>query len=229
MRAVALVALLLASAASAQITPQNNSTPPAPTAKTAAIPDARDVPYPGTIQLTVDASDVTRGIFRIRERVPVTGAGDLVLLYPKWIPGGHTPRGDIEKIAGIKFSANGRPLEWKRDTIDVTAFHVSVPAGVTAVDAEFEYVTPTTGNQGRIVATPDMASIQWISNSLYPAGYYVRQIPVQASVILPQGWKVATALRPSAQSGNRIDYPVTSFEILLDLSLIHIPSPRDCS
>ena len=93
MRAVALVALLLASAASAQITPQNNSTPPAPTAKTAAIPDARDVPYPGTIQLTVDASDVTRGIFRIRERVPVTGAGDHVLLYPNWIPGGHTPRG----------------------------------------------------------------------------------------------------------------------------------------
>jgi predicted metalloprotease with PDZ domain len=220
MRAVALVALLLASAASAQITPQNNSTPPAPTAKTAAIPDARDVPYPGTIQLTVGASDVTRGIFRIRERVPVPGAGDLVLLYPKWIPGGHTPRGDIEKIAGIKFNANGQPLEWKRDTIDVTAFHVKVPAGVTAVDAEFQYVTPTTGNQGRIVATPDMASIQWISNSLYPAGYYVRQIPVQASVIVPQGWKVATALRPSAQSGNRIDYPVTSYEILLDSPLI---------
>ena len=35
-------------------------------------------------------------------------------------------------------------------------------------------------------------------NSLYPAGYYVRQIPVQASVIVPAGWKVATALRPSA-------------------------------
>jgi predicted metalloprotease with PDZ domain len=220
MRAVALVALLLASAASAQIVPQNNSQPPAPTAKTAPIPDARDIAYPGTIQLTVDASDVTRGVFRIHERVPITGAGDLVLLYPKWIPGGHSPRGDIEKIAGIKFSANGQPLEWQRDTIDVTAFHVKVPAGVTAVDAEFQYVTPTTGNQGRIVATPDMASIQWISNSLYPAGYYVRQIPVQASVIVPNGWKVATALRPSGQSGNRIDYPVTSYEILLDSPLI---------
>jgi len=220
MRAVALVALLLASSASAQIVPRDNSQPSAPTAKTSPIPEARDVAYPGTIQLTVDASDVTRGIFRIRERVPVTGAGDLVLLYPKWIPGGHSPRGDIEKIAGIRFTANGQPLEWKRDTIDVTAFHVTVPAGVTAVDAEFQYVTPTTGNQGRIVATPDMASIQWISNSLYPAGYYVRQIPVQASVILPQGWKAATALRPSGESGNRIDYPVTSYEILLDSPLI---------
>jgi predicted metalloprotease with PDZ domain len=220
MRAVALVALLFASAATAQIVPENNSQPPAPTVKTSPIPDARDMPYPGTIQLTVDASDVTRGIFRIRERVPVTGAGDLVLLYPKWIPGGHSPRGDINKVAGFKFTANGQTLEWQRDTIDVTAFHVKVPAGVTAVDAEFQYVTPTTSSQGRIVATPDMASIQWISNSLYPAGYYVRQIPVQASVILPQGWKAATALRPSSQTGNRIDYPVTSYEILLDSPLI---------
>jgi len=220
MRATALVCLFLASAAPAQIVPPANSQPPAPTEKAAPIPNAKDVPFPGTLQLTVDATDVTRGIFRIRERVPVASAGDLVLLYPKWIPGGHTPRGDIDKVAGFKFSANGQPLDWKRDTIDVTAFHVDVPAGVTAVDVEFQYVSPTTDNQGRIVATPDLASIQWISNSLYPAGYYVRQIPVQASVIVPTGWKVATALRPSAENGNRIEYPVTSYEILLDSPLI---------
>lgn len=220
MRATALVCLFLASAAPAQIVPPANSQPPAPTEKAAPIPDAKDVPFPGTLQLTVDATDVTRGIFRIRERVPVASAGDVVLLYPKWIPGGHTPRGDIDKVAGFKFSANGQPLDWKRDTIDVTAFHVKVPAGVTAIDVEFQYVSPTADNQGRIVATPDLASIQWISNSLYPAGYYVRQIPVQASVIVPTGWKVATALRPSAENGNRIEYPVTSYEILLDSPLI---------
>jgi len=227
MRATALVCLFLASAAPAQIVPPANSQPPAPTEKAAPIPNAKDVPFPGTLQLTVDATDVTRGIFRIRERVPVASAGDLVLLYPKWIPGGHTPRGDIDKVAGFKFSANGQPLDWKRDTIDVTAFHVDVPAGVTAVDVEFQYVSPTTDNQGRIVATPDLASIQWISNSLYPAGYYVRQIPVQASVIVPTGGKVATALRPSAENGNRIEYPVTSYEILLDSPLIAGPHHRE--
>jgi len=183
----------------APLPPLPNSQPPAPTDKTAPIPAARDVPFPGTLQLTVDATDVTRGIFRIRERVPVTAAGDLVLLYPKWIPGGHTPRGDIAKVAGFKFSANGQPLEWKRDTIDVAAFHVNVPAGVTVVDVEFQYLTPTAANQGRIVATPDLASIQWISNSLYPAGYYVRQIPVQASVIVPTGCQL-----PAPESENSI-------------------------
>ena len=217
---VAFACLLLVSAASgAQTVPPFNSKP-APTAKTDTIPSPHDVPYPGTLQLTVDASDVTRGIFRIHERVPVAQPGDLVMLYPKWIPGGHTPRGDIKNITGFRPSANGQPLRWVRDDLDVTALHIDVPAGVTAVDLEYQYVTATDNNQGRIVATPDMASIQWLSNSMYPAGYFVRQIPIQASVIVPAGWKVATALRPAATTGNRVDYPATSYEILMDSPLI---------
>jgi predicted metalloprotease with PDZ domain len=222
MRTVALAVLLatcVAGTGVAQVTPPLNSRPEAIT-KVDTIPAARDITYPGTIQLTVDASDVTRGIFKIRQHVPVTGPGDFVLLYPKWLPGHHSPSGQINKVAGFKASANGRELQWKRDTLDVYAFHVDVPAGVNAIDVEFQYVSPTDNNQGRIVATPDMASIQWIANSLYPAGYYTRNIPVQASVIVPTGWKVGTALRPAAQTGNRIDYPVTSYEILMDSPLI---------
>ena len=222
-----MFALLLASAplslAAAQIVPPQNSRPE-PSAKTDTIPAARDIPYPGTMKLTVDASDVTRAIFRIHQAVPVPGPGDFVLLYPKWVPGGHSPRNDIKNVTGFRPSANGKPLVWKRDTLDVYAFHVMVPEGVNSIDVDFQYVTPTDNNQGRIVATPDMASIQWLSNSLYPAGYYVRQIPVQASVIVPTGWKVGTALRPSgetaSQGGSRIDYPVTSYEILVDSPLI---------
>src|SRR5215212_8096973 len=102
MRKVALALIIstsFAGAAAAQLTPPLNSRPQA-TAKIDTIPPARDIPYPGTIQLTVDVSDVTRGIFRIRQHVPVPGPGDFVLLYPKWIPGGHSPRGEISKVAG---------------------------------------------------------------------------------------------------------------------------------
>jgi len=113
MRRAALAVLLVTCASSAafsQIVPPQNSRPE-PTAKTDTIPGPRDVPYPGTLQLTVDASDVTRAIFRIHERVPVSGPGDFVLLYPKWVPGGHSPRNDIKNITGFRASANGRELK----------------------------------------------------------------------------------------------------------------------
>src|SRR3954471_11158195 len=222
MRKVALAVIFstcLTGAAAAQLVPSLNSKPEA-YAKPVRVPEARDIPFPGTVQLTVDASDVTRGIFRIKERVPVTAAGDLVMLYPKWVPGGHSPRGDIKNVTGIRVTANGKPIKWMRDARDVYAFHIDVPQGVTAVDLEFQYVSATADNQGRTVMTPEMSSIQWLSLSMYPAGYYVRQIPVQPSVIVPAGWKVATALRPSGQTGGRINYPTTSYEILVDSPLI---------
>jgi predicted metalloprotease with PDZ domain len=172
------------------------------------------------MQLTIDATDVTRAIFRVHQTVPVSRAGDFILLYPQWVPGGHSPRNDIKNATGFRFTAGGRELRWVRDSLDVYAFHVDVPEGVKAVDVDFQYVSPTTENQGRIMMTPDMASIEPIATSLYPAGYYVRQIPVQASVIVPTGWKLATALRPSGQSANRFDFPVTNYEILLDSPMI---------
>ena len=218
MRHVALALILstcIAGSAAAQLVPPLNTRPLA-TPKVDTIPPARDIAYPGTIQLTVDATDVTRAIFRVHEHVPVAHSGDFVLLYPKWLPGTHSPSGQINKVAGFRATANGRELPWVRDTLDVYAFHVAVPRGVTAVDVDFQYVSPTAQNQGRVVATPDLSSIEWIANSMYPAGYYVRDIPVQASVIVPPGWKVATALRPSGQEGNRVEYPVTSYEILMD-------------
>ena len=228
MRRVALALILsscLTGAAAAQIVPPLNSKPEA-YAKPIRVPAARDVPFPGTVDLTIDATDVTRGIFRIHQRVPVSAAGDLVLLYPKWVPGGHSPRNEVKNVAGIKFTANGQALKWMRDPQDVYAFHVSVPQGVSAVDVDFQFVSAVADNEGRTVMTPELSSIEPLSLSMYPAGYYVRQISVKPTVIVPNGWKVATALRPVAQSGGRYDYPVTSYEILVDSPMIAGPHYR---
>ncbi|MDB6115229.1 MAG: trypsin-like serine protease, partial [Lacunisphaera sp.] len=56
----------------------------APVAQPASdpVPSARDVPFPGTLTLAVDASDVTRGIFQVTEKIPVSAVGPLTLLYP---------------------------------------------------------------------------------------------------------------------------------------------------
>ncbi|MDQ3471817.1 MAG: peptidase M61, partial [Pseudomonadota bacterium] len=196
MRRFALACLLFASAATAQITPPTNSQPVAATPKVDRIPAARDIPYPGTLEISLDTTDNIRGVFRVRQRVPVTAPGELVMLLPEWIPGNHKASGEIAKIAGIRFSAGGQPLRWRRNPLNVFAFHVDVPAGVSNVDLEFQYISPTAGNQGRIVSTPEMQSIRWWTASMYPAGYYVRNIPVRASVTVPQGWTVAAALRP---------------------------------
>src|SRR5689334_25327998 len=103
----------------------------------AAIVEPRDVPYPGVITLEVDASDVTRGIFRVRERVPVSQAGPLTLLYPQWLPGKHAPRGAINLLSGIEVSTGGNRLEWQRDPVNVYAFHVDVPTGTRALELTF--------------------------------------------------------------------------------------------
>jgi predicted metalloprotease with PDZ domain len=140
----------------------------------------------------------------------------MTLLYPQWLPGNHAPRGELDKLAGLTFRAGGRVLPWTRDPTDVYAFHLDVPAGVPEIEAGFQFLTATEPNQGRIQVTREMLNLQWEDVSLYPAGYYTRRIPVTATVTYPAGWRAATALRPSAQAGNRVTYGTINYEVLQD-------------
>lgn len=168
-----------------------------------ASPAPRDIPYPGgTIRLEVDATDTTQRILRVKEHIPVASSGPMTLLVPEWLPGNHAPRGQIEKISGLTFTADGKPVGWKRDPLNVYGFVVDVPQGTREITASFQFLSATQSSQGRVVVTPKMLNIQWESVSLYPAGYYTRQIPVQATVTYPDGWQAATALR-----GGRPDRP----------------------
>jgi predicted metalloprotease with PDZ domain len=185
-----------------------------------SIPPARDVAWPGVIALSVDASDNTRGIFRVVETIPVAAPGPLVLLYPKWLPGHHTDNGPISELAGITFQAGGRLLPWRRDPVDVFALHIDVPEGASSVEAQFQFLAPTDVNQGRIVTTPDMLNLEWNAVALYPAGYYVRQIKVDASVKLPDNWKAATALEVASQEGSTIHFKQVPFDTLVDSPII---------
>ncbi|HWW11831.1 MAG TPA: peptidase M61, partial [Brevundimonas sp.] len=187
----ALAAAALLASVSAPAIAQNSvvQSAPAQTAPYAnTIPDARDIAYPGTLTLDVDATDITRGIFNVKETIPVAKSGHMVLLYPKWIPGKHGPRGEIEKVGGLVIKAGGKVIPWKRDPVDVFAFHIDVPAGAKKLDVSFNFVSATVSDQGRIVMTPNLMSLQFFSLSLYPAGYFVRRIPIQAKVTYPTGW-----------------------------------------
>lgn len=181
------------------------------------IPEPRDVPFPGTMTLNVDATNTDQGIFRVAQTIPVQAAGPMVLRFPKWLPGNHAPRGQIEKLAGLTIKAGSKTLDWKRDPVDVYAFHIDVPQGVRQLDVAFQFLSATEEDQGRIVVTPEMINLQWQSVSLYPAGYYTRRIPISASVTWPAGWRAATALRPrGALAGQKVTYETVDYETLID-------------
>ncbi|HET8611437.1 MAG TPA: peptidase M61 [Sphingomonas sp.] len=207
--------LALALAATAAIAqPATNSKPqPSPIVETT--PPPRDIPYPGTVQLAIDARDVIRGIVHVEETIPVAQSGPMTLLYPEWIPGNHSPTGPISKLDGLTITADGQPVKWVRDEVDVYAFHIDVPAGAKTVVAKFQYLSPTATNQGRIQATPELLSLQWDKVALYPAGYFVRDIPYSVTATYPTGWQSATALIHGL-SGDHVTYPTVDFETLVD-------------
>jgi predicted metalloprotease with PDZ domain len=200
---LALALLLCVTAAQAQTVPTQDA---------AALVDR---PYPGTITLEVDGTDVAHRIFHARQRIPVQ-PGPLTLLYPRWLPGNHSPTGPIDKIAGIVFSANGQRLAWTRDPLDVYAFHVEIPAGVSTLDAAFDYLTPTDRTQGRVVMTPAMLNLQWNAVALYPAGHFARNITVESSLKLPPQWTAATALDVASRDGDTVRYKPVPFDTLVD-------------
>ena len=219
--AIASLLLSVAAPALAQVPAGNSAPQPVPFVDT--IPAARDVPYPGTLKLDVDATDTERGIFRVRETIPVAKSGPMALLFPKWLPGAHSPRGEIEKLAGLVIRGNGRILPWTRDPVDVFAFHIDVPAGVKTLDAEFQFISATKPDQGRIAVTPNLISLQPNSVSLYPAGYFTRQIPVQMTVKFPAGWTAAGAIPAKTGSGaaaSTYTYERTNYEILVDSPIL---------
>ena len=164
------------------------------------LPALRDAPYPGVIQLSVDATDLDRKIFRVRERIPAS-PGPLALYYPRWLPGTHSPGAALAQLGGLQISAGGKPVAWLRDTVDSAAFHVEVPAGATALDIEFQFLTPVEAGTERVVVTPDMLGVQWNAVVLYPAGHAAAQIAVQPSLTLPTGWQAGTALDVASKDG----------------------------
>lgn len=157
--------------------------------------------YPGVLQLSVDATDLSRRVYQVRQRIPVR-PGLLKLLYPQWIPGNHAPTGPINQMGGLLMSANGQRLPWRRDPLDMYAFEVQVPEGASTLDIEFQWLSPTARDQGRVAMTTELMSVQWSRLLLYPAGHDARNIRIEPSLRLPQGWQFGTALESAGSEGN---------------------------
>lgn len=210
-----LLPLLLVTASTPAIAQESAATFSYPSALGHNIPTAADKPYPGVMKLKVDATDIGRAIFTIEQTIPVAATGDVVLLFPQWLPGNHAPRGQIEKIVDLEFLVDGKQVQWTRDSLDVFAFHFDVPQGAKNIVAKFKFASATEKDQGRIVMAPSMLNLQPNSVSFYPAGYYVRHIPVEMEVKYPAGWQQAGALK-ATKRGDSFIYERTNYETLVD-------------
>lgn len=192
---------------------------PQPAAAAPALPALKDVAYPGTVTLEVDATDLDRRIYNMRQTIPVSKSGDLVLMYAEWIPGNHAPRGPVYNYAGLKITANGKPIPWRRDYADVYAFHVEVPAGAKSIQVEAQFLTPIEGAQGPIMMTQEMMRLNWFVAGLTPAGHYARKISIDAAVKLPPGWDYATALETKETRDGWVRFKTESWETVIDSPL----------
>lgn len=191
----------------------------APMTAGAQVPAPQDRPFPGVMEVRVDATDLDHRVFQVRQRLPVQ-PGRLTLLHARYLPGAHGPYGSIDRIAGLRIEAGGQVLPWVRDTVEPSAFHVEIPKGVSSIDIQHQFLSAVSRESGRVVMTREMLNLQWISLVLYPAGHYADRIQVQPTVRLPEGWKQASALREQAGGkGRDLSFAPVSLETLMDSPL----------
>jgi predicted metalloprotease with PDZ domain len=171
----------------------------------------------------VDASEARRGVFHTYITIPARN-GPMAFVYPKWIPGEHTPTGPLMQMMGLHVRAGGRDIAWSRDPVDMFAFHVDVPAGAETIDVAFDYVSPSStfgaGYGESSNATQNLLLLLFNHVVVYPAGARSDDVPFRASVRLPSGWKFDTALPVSKQEGDRVDFEPVSLTTLVDSPLV---------
>jgi predicted metalloprotease with PDZ domain len=174
-----------------------------------------------TITVALDATEAPRKILHAKLAIPVT-PGPLTLFYPKWIPGEHGPTGPVQQLAGLKMSANGQAVAWRRDLEDGWTFHLNVPASATQLDVALDFMSPIAEGMytAGASATEKMAVISWNTLVLYPSGWTSDQIQFQASVRLPDGWKFGTPLPVASRTGQDLQFAPVSLTTLVDSPII---------
>jgi predicted metalloprotease with PDZ domain len=173
------------------------------------------------IKLVVDATHAPEKILHAQLQIPVA-AGEVKLVFPKWIPGEHGPTGPITDVTGLQFFANGQRLNWRRDLDEMYMFHVTVPPGVTTLDARLDLVMPAPpeGFSSGASATTQLDLMSWNQVILYVPGKPSDDIQVVASLKLPAGWHYGTALPVANEEGGQINFQQVSLTTLIDSPVI---------
>jgi predicted metalloprotease with PDZ domain len=171
-----------------------------------------------SITLAVDATDAPRKILHATMTIPAQ-PGPLTLVYPKWIPGEHGPTGPIVDFVGLKISANGQPVRWRRDSVDMFAFHMNVPESAKQLDVQADFLAAAapSGFSAGASTSANLLLLSWNEIVLYPQGAKAADVLVKPSLKLPLGWKYGTALTTDSGAGsNVLSFAEVPLEELVD-------------
>jgi predicted metalloprotease with PDZ domain len=169
------------------------------------------------IVINVDATEAPRRLLHATMQIPVK-PGPMSLLYPKWIPGEHGPTGPIEDLAGVRIAANGQPIPWHRDDVDIYEFHLDVPQGVSTLDVALDFISPpdAPGFSSGGSITSQLAVLSWNQFLLYPKDVPADRLRYKATLKVPAGWRYGTALPIDREAGNEIAFRESSLTTLVD-------------
>ena len=183
----------------------------------AARPARAQNPPPGPIKISVDATQAPQRILHAKLEIP-TRPGPLTLYYPKWMPADHSPDGPIPNLAGLKFSAGGKEIAWHQDLVDMYAFNLDIPDGVTTLDASLDFLISAPGPTIDFSASGSakLFILMWNQVVLYPKGWPAHDLTFHPAVTLPQGWKFNTSLPVASQSGNSVTFLPVPLDLLID-------------
>ena len=163
-----------------------------------------------SLKVDVDATDAARNVLHVRETMPVK-AGEYKLFYPKWIPGEHAPTGPLNNMVNLFFTADGKPLAWRRDDVEMFEFYVMIPAGARQLEIAFDDVS-----QAGTTMSANLARIKWNRLLLYPEGAKADNVQVTASLKLPADWKYATALPMASETPNTVNFKPLTLKYFVD-------------
>jgi len=179
---------------------------------------------PVGISLDVDAREISRSLLHARLEIPAR-PGELVVWYPKWIPGVHAPAGPVQNLAGLRFeNAAGDILEWKRDEVEMNRFLITVPAGADRVIAKLDYICnqPTTSSSGvDSFGNSKVGVINWNTVLLYPEDASIDTMTASVRLQLPAGWRFGTALAAAIKAeGTSLAFESMTLRRIVDSPLI---------
>jgi predicted metalloprotease with PDZ domain len=176
-----------------------------------------------TLEIEVDARELPRRLVHTRIQVPCQ-PGELLLWFPKWVPGTHGPYGPIQNVGGLYLETpEGKKLDWRRDELELCRVACHVPEGVHQVTVKLDTIC----NEPAVLASgyltygnASVGIINWSTCLLYPEGPSCDDMRVRLSLRLPPRWKFATALRIDSARESEATFQTVSLADLVDCPLI---------